>query len=812
MEQTDEMDLGAENRMQRACDGCRSRKIRCDRAVPCSNCKSSKLTCTTTAPTQKPQRQRVHISDEYEKKIDRIEDRLVSIEHVLEALSNKLSNLDMKAEVEHSSQPRSAIAATRSPHSNSEASVATPAFEGETTINRQSEFARELLEQAVGSTPSIGQNAEIKAALTSLQNMVTRQGANPNTITASSTYPFCNKALAEVDHTKLERPPWDLVSEVIDKASAYPTMSFAVVFPFLKMPNMKNVFREAFENAPDCSVGRRLLVYGVLTSLFCEFSCYPVVDKRVDSYRGLARICERQMDVAMSQLDLYLPATYENILALLLGSAHAIEMCKPSLCWTMISMAAHLSQSLGYHRYQTMKDDPEEERNAKIHVFWFIYVMDKTLSLRLGRASIIQDWDMSLPYPNIDSDHARFGSLVQQGQKGTELLLYWIKIAQIQSKVYEKLFSPAGFLQPMNERARTATELVAALNKAWTERGEASVFDFAFLDLEHGLATRRIESSTGPKPASGRTRYRYVLPTTTHLNMRGPDMSYCEVEEVDDTGSFSYIGDIFYHAGTFKHDADWPWLFTQDLEIFGTLQTPPPVTNEAHSQYSQSVFKRAISPDNVSFNNDCLESARAALVAHQRCSAQFNVKGNEDLWSGYIHWAILQAPFTPFIVIFCHSIVHCDPSDLNSLSDFVVSLESCRTISEGADKLYKMCHLFLQVAKLYVEAKRNESPPVTTSPTHPDQNGFYHHETGINLDTTTQFDPYLSALGLMPNAGFPMTGFPATTTSANVEAFPPGSFDASMAPDATNVQDWFSGSRFLLNLMEDDIQMLDFNL
>lgn len=211
---------------------------------------------------------------------------------------------------------------------------------------------------------------------------------------------------------------------------------------------------------------------------------------RVESYRKHARTCNLQMEVAMSQLDLYLPATYENILALLLGSAHAIELCKPSLCWTMISTAAHLSQNLGYHRYQTMKEDPEEERNAKIHVFWFIYMMDKTLSLRLGRASIIQDWDMSLPYPNIDSDHARFGSLVQQGQRGTDMLLYWIKVAQIQGTAYEKLFSPAGFLRPMDERARTATELVDSLNECWSERGEVSAFDFAFLGIEYGAAEK----------------------------------------------------------------------------------------------------------------------------------------------------------------------------------------------------------------------------------------------------------------------------------------------------------------------------------
>ncbi|KAK3201538.1 hypothetical protein GRF29_185g1266629 [Pseudopithomyces chartarum] len=638
-----------------------------------------------------------------EKKIDRIEDRLAGIEHVLEALSNKLSNLDLKSEFGQSSQSRSRPSNNRSPRAGSEVNNSTPApFEGETTINRQSEFARELLEQAVGSTPSIIENAEIKAALTSLQDMVTRQGAYTNTMTTSLSYPFSSKSLVDVDHTKLERPPWELVNEVIDKASVYPTI--------------------------------------------------------VESYRSHARVCERQMGVAMSQLDLYLPATYENILALLLGSAHAVELCKPSLCWTMISTAAHLSQNLGYHRYQTMKDDSEEERNAKIHVFWFIYMMDKTLSLRLGRASIIQDWDMSLPYPNIDSDHARFGSLVQQGQKGTEMLLYWIKVAQIQGQAYEKLFSPGGSLRPVDERARIATELVENLNKAWSERGEVNVFDFNFLGIDYGDEDKRMGHPYGATP-SERKRLRYVIPASTKLESRGPDMSFREVEEVETSGSFSYIGDIFYHADVVFH--------------YSTC----------------TLIQRAISPDNVTFNRDCLESARAALVAHQRCAAQFNIKGNEDLWSGYIHWAILQAPFTPFIVIFCNSILYCDPSDLNSLSEFVISLESCRTISEGADKLYKMCHLFLQVARLYVEAKTKESLSVAASPSQPNDGNIYTPDSGINLSTMTQFDPYLSALGLMPNAttwAMPeFSGMGAgTSLGAGVEPFPAGSFDATIGSSA----------------------------
>ena len=114
----------------------------------------------------------------------------------------------------------------------------------------------------------------------------------------------------------------------------------------------------------------------------------------------------------MSQMHLVLSPSYENVLALLLAvylflrwhsrnliftiqqAAYAIELSKPSLCWTMTSNAASLCQSLGYHRYSTMKDDTEEQRTAKVHAFWFIYMLDKNLSLRLGRASSLQDWDM----------------------------------------------------------------------------------------------------------------------------------------------------------------------------------------------------------------------------------------------------------------------------------------------------------------------------------------------------------------------------------------------------------------------------------
>lgn len=134
-------------------------------------------------------------------------------------------------------------------------------------------------------------------------------------------------------------------------------------------------------------------------------------------------------------------------------------------------MAAGTSQNLGYHRYQTFQNDEEDERNSKVHVFWMIYMFDKQLSLRLGRASVIQDWDMSLPL--ITSTPSPASMPIEASQ----MMAYWIKVAKVQGQTYEKLFSPSAFLKSPEERLSTAVELVNAMNQAWYERGEASIMD-----------------------------------------------------------------------------------------------------------------------------------------------------------------------------------------------------------------------------------------------------------------------------------------------------------------------------------------------
>ena len=51
-----------------------------------------------------------------------------------------------------------------------------------------------------------------------------------------------------------------------------------------------------------------------------------------------------------------------------------------------------------------------------------------------------------------------------------------------------------------------------------------------------------------------------------------------------------------------------------------------------------TLIYRAMSDDTSRFSQECLDTARSALIAHRACNRQFNVEGNEDLWASYVHW------------------------------------------------------------------------------------------------------------------------------------------------------------------------------
>jgi hypothetical protein len=135
-----------------------------------------------------------------------------------------------------------------------------------------------------------------------------------------------------------------------------------------------------------------------------------------------------------------------------------------------------------------------------------------------------------------------------------------------------------------------------------------------------------------------------------------------------------------------------------------------------------------------------------------------------------------------------------------------------------------MCHLFLRVAKLYLQAKKHDTAQTQTFPQ--GQMNYYTttDKSQFDLNSMTEFDPYLSALGLMPNSAWPMANFSIPQASDGFDVYSQGqdvegaagldTFGMGLPGGGQNsLQDWFSGSRHLMNMMEssDDTQMPDLN-
>lgn len=94
-----------------------------------------------------------------------------------------------------------------------------------------------------------------------------------------------------------------------------------------------------------------------------------------------------------------------------------------SSAWSLISIAANVCQTLGYHLARSGSRADEATQATETRLFWTVYRMEEGLSLRLGRSSNIRDSDVTVSFDPQGERYSRFG--------------------QIQSKVWDHLYSPA---------------------------------------------------------------------------------------------------------------------------------------------------------------------------------------------------------------------------------------------------------------------------------------------------------------------------------------------------------------------------------
>jgi hypothetical protein len=128
-------------------------------------------------------------------------------------------------------------------------------------------------------------------------------------------------------------------------------------------------------------------------------------------------------------------------------------------------------------------------------------------------------------------------------------------------------------------------------------------------------------------------------------------------------------------------------------------------------------------------------------------------------------------------VTFCHIIANPTTSnaDLCLLADFVATLQSFSHMSDGIDKLYRLCHIFQRVAALYVKAKVQEA-----NGSHPQWDGLMAPTAAAApmQPSISDMDGHLSAMGFAPPAALNDGGLAGSSTE-NAE------FDANYLQELT---------------------------
>ncbi|KAI0149689.1 hypothetical protein F4776DRAFT_174560 [Hypoxylon sp. NC0597] len=410
---------------RRSCDQCRARKIGCDRGSPCSNCISARVNCThsaiasnTTAP-----KQRVLISAQYEQKIDGIVRSVDSIKLLLEGLNVSSDTKQPEGlPIWHLNQVNSVGSLLE------HRPVCESLWDHPVQII---DFVKAVVEDR-GPRDAGPEESEVLSSLKSFVQTL----EDPTAVRGlSSPFPEVVKY-----RTGPSMPPLEAVVAVLRWAKDHARYTRMVwVSQILPLEKFAEICRKIYFAVDDYSEVDLILANGYLSYVFSE---HVIVSGRQD-YREYFVLCQNNLHNALSRLPLLLPASMEVIAALTLGAFNAIENSKATMAWTFISTASDLCQRLGYHRLRSSRETDPSRRSAQESLFWTVHKHDKSLALRLGQPSNIRDAEITLP---LNPDEPRP-----------------TRLARIQGKVYDQLYSPAGLSQLDAERGHRAEALAVEL-------------------------------------------------------------------------------------------------------------------------------------------------------------------------------------------------------------------------------------------------------------------------------------------------------------------------------------------------------------
>ncbi|KAF5232807.1 hypothetical protein FAUST_8533 [Fusarium austroamericanum] len=388
-----------------------------------------------------------------ERKIDQIEVRLANIENLLRDLSQRpTSTPGSNVYVPVTPGAFAGLDANAASTVGFESSDDESVLGGDSVIAQQTTYASELLEHAVERTSLHDVSPKMWEALASLRQIAELQSRQ--SISHGPRFPL-QQPLPQGGLGQLKMPPMDVVVSLLKRARASPPGLFTFVCYFVGISDFSNLCRMVYFPTEDFTDATFIIVNAGLYYLFLEQHSLTTDNKALKEEFALHLHTSRvNLETGLANMSLFMSVKIETVQALLLGTLYSID-------------------TAGFHRKDHSVRNPEEA-SIRAVLFWYVYTTDKALAIRLGRAPLIQDWEIDIPRTFY------FEGILSLETKAVAAT--WLSAATLQGQVYEQLFCPAALAQPPAVIVERARMLAAKCREVEAEADESRGMAIASLE------------------------------------------------------------------------------------------------------------------------------------------------------------------------------------------------------------------------------------------------------------------------------------------------------------------------------------------
>ncbi|KAG2232882.1 hypothetical protein INT48_004895 [Thamnidium elegans] len=455
-------------RVSRACDLCRKKKIKCDGTAPmCSNCQAFNLECSYKDTTKKRGPPKGYI-EAIENRLHKLESYLNDIVKEEEDPRTKelLNELQSPLETPLGEQikVRPQRRQRRRPIPIDITPTATESSLSPTLFNSPTLSQSELPEQQDNNSNnnidlndskgqlSMDENGQVRylgksSGFYLLQNSRTYQNGafhfsgychksskkdQPIENSYMTTTTVTNNSTTKQKHANvdsLELPPKDLSDHLV-------VLYLTHFYPVLPMFYKRRLV---------CSHSPLEPISPLLLNAIYAIASRVTPDERV---RSDPTSPDTAGDIFFERAKCLLDDYYDTpristVQALLLMASHQMGAMKAARAWLYSGMAFRMAQDLGLNRNCDHWNISPEERERRKRVFWCCFIVDRITSAIYGRSANFEERDCDVPFPSVDDDEMIKPTCKDSSRPPAKLLevfIQSIKICDILGHVLKNIY------------------------------------------------------------------------------------------------------------------------------------------------------------------------------------------------------------------------------------------------------------------------------------------------------------------------------------------------------------------------------------